>query len=1573
MTLGAGPSLRGLLSPLRTAPSFWLRPDSGVFTGGSRTLKASDKSAFIGTVRNTTRIAGVDFWVSLWVNPTAVSGYQYLFWDGGNNNVRGFHILLNGANIELSLSSGTGIVTGNSTGTVTAGAWSHIVVTADRDGNATFYINGAVAGTLIISSLNGNSLITAGTRYPTVACNDVIGDSFLGGSISQIGYGEGYVPTQADVTALYNNGNGLTYAEVEARGGSLATSLISNASRTGFYYNCNETDPTAGLIDQAGTLDLTRTGAELLTNTGFETRTGVTGASLAAGDKSNFEAADAAAFNLGTGDFVLNANEYRTSVGTNQTICGKYQDANNRWRWFINSSNYLEFVSLVGGTIVMNLVASTTALSSTTTKYHCQLVVDRNNIANCKMYVNGVSQDFSLSPYSVEQLSNTGFETAGAGGADIFANWSEVVSGGSATITDETTTVDTGSHAVKFNRTADNTYSLVQQNGILKANAKYTMTARVKSNAGSATFKFMLDNSTGDSASKTTTNAYATYTHTAISANSGATGIITYGGTDPLYVDNISCKPHIHILDTTTSLDNTGKFYVGQSGVATYYHDGRIAMLGIGKPADVTAAAVATAITNTAGTGGLGQYYNEQSSADKTALAWSVFYDLTESSGTRRNFVNPGTNDLSEVLATNLVTNGEMTTDTDWTKGTGWTVDNADSNVAAVDGSQTTFSNLAQAVAVTAGRNYTVAGDVTITADYLRVYVGNTSSAANWTTTGSKTSTITASGSASVLFTAGADTIATLDNVVLRPSSIPCHSDADVFGGWTEATAGFSRIDIETVSPQAGNLSMRYFKDAALSACYSTQSVLTVGSAYTITAFVKSTYTSCYIYLGSTAISLTGLNSSFAEKTVSGVCAGSATFLIGSGDSPSSTTTFDTVSCKSAAIAVGNGPAEAVARNTGSGSNLDGTLMGFTAAQKVTAYSSNTPDGSYSSTVANQGSAGTAYDGVMTGFADVRASHDNDIPSVLAGKITHSLRLDGVNDYIKMPTGSLDMPGSYITFSMWCKSSAALSGEVHLINIGGQRIIAWRGESSNKLAYKNGGVWGDFGSTPNDGDWHHIVVSLHGTTATIYEDGALSGGLSFCEMTDYITYDSTSAVAIGAAHDGASAFYSGLIADVRMYTSALSTDQIAELGSGSEATGATPVLKAIGYDVPRSVPSCAGGYSLTFDGSDDRVTFGTDPVGSGALTISAWIKLSGWGDGGLGRIFDNGKSNLLVKNAALSFVSDASTNADSAAGSLSLGVWLHVAVTRTAAGVTNLYVNGAASGTANQNSGTPAASTTTPMLGNRAALDRAFNGLIDDVRIYNSVLSPAQIAELYAGSEATGATPVLHIGFDEGPFGQPSDGDAVWGWESQEGNRYQLVNGTAANRVVHRLTGINGCPAEEGDGANDIMRVASITGMCITNPTIGIVCKPDDVILASPANQALIAVQDEASANNFLWAGISTDGKFTIQGNNAGTAFSVTASTVLSDATTYILVAKWDGSNWQLYINGITQTVARAGTEVTPATLTGLDSTTLFGRYSNATASNWFDGKIAEPFVDTLTDIRMFQLTRHWKRRYGIS
>jgi hypothetical protein len=121
------------------------------------------------------------------------------------------------------------------------------------------------------------------------------------------------------------------------------------------------------------------------------------------------------------------------------------------------------------------------------------------------------------------------------------------------------------------------------------------------------------------------------------------------------------------------------------------------------------------------------------------------------------------------------------------------------------------------------------------------------------------------------------------------------------------------------------------------------------------------------------------------------------------------------------------------------------------------------------------------------------------------------------------------------------------------------------------------------------------------------------------------------------------------------------------------------------------VPPASNLKSTYFNGTTSKVAFTGMNALTGITTISAQITPLALG----GYIFDNTKVRLKVNSSGyLSFSRDGTTFINSAAASIAINTTYNVLVTSTAAGVTNFYINGVLSGTANQAAGTPASGTT---------------------------------------------------------------------------------------------------------------------------------------------------------------------------------------------------------------------------------------------------------------------------------------
>lgn len=180
------------------------------------------------------------------------------------------------------------------------------------------------------------------------------------------------------------------------------------------------------------------------------------------------------------------------------------------------------------------------------------------------------------------------------------------------------------------------------------------------------------------------------------------------------------------------------------------------------------------------------------------------------------------------------------------------------------------------------------------------------------------------------------------------------------------------------------------------------------------------------------------------------------------------------------------------------------------------------------------------------------------------------------------------------------------------------------------------------------------------------------------------------------------------------------------------------------------------GSAASFNGTTSRINIGSatdiDNLGYGkAVTFAAWVNLTGWGESpgtpssGDGTIFGKSNTSLSVDDAAdtLNFATCTSgcggfVEKRSAASSISTGSWIHVCTTvgtgTISATLINHYIGGSLStpsftftdaATRNSDAGADA------FLGNySAAATGTFNGLIDEVRIYDSVEDCSVIAAI---------------------------------------------------------------------------------------------------------------------------------------------------------------------------------------------------------------------------------------------------
>ena len=172
-------------------------------------------------------------------------------------------------------------------------------------------------------------------------------------------------------------------------------------------------------------------------------------------------------------------------------------------------------------------------------------------------------------------------------------------------------------------------------------------------------------------------------------------------------------------------------------------------------------------------------------------------------------------------------------------------------------------------------------------------------------------------------------------------------------------------------------------------------------------------------------------------------------------------------------------------------------------------------------------------------YLDFKSSKSDTLKFPSAG----STSFDGVNDYINID--GLSFSGDKGTFAFWLNSTQ-VSAVKHLIDIadadGGNDVqLSFQANSGNQLGIRIGASYTRYSfSNHNDGNWHHVVFVLDGTSGTIYVDGVsetktIASSLNIVNATK---------AKIGSDNAGTNRFYEGKLANVAIWSRALEPEEI---------------------------------------------------------------------------------------------------------------------------------------------------------------------------------------------------------------------------------------------------------------------------------------------------------------------------------------------------------------------------------------------------------------------------------------------
>jgi hypothetical protein len=265
--------------------------------------------------------------------------------------------------------------------------------------------------------------------------------------------------------------------------------------------------------------------------------------------------------------------------------------------------------------------------------------------------------------------------------------------------------------------------------------------------------------------------------------------------------------------------------------------------------------------------------------------------------------------------------------------------------------------------------------------------------------------------------------------------------------------------------------------------------------------------------------------------------------------------------------------------------------------------------------------------------------------------------------------------------------------------------------------------------------WAHHVTVKDGTSLTYYRNGVEAGTSTITKTIDPNPFS------MGGDATNVVEMWRGYLSDVRIYDRALSADEISRLVGPvaywklDEGSGTTVVDSA--GNVPDGTfegdPQWAIGIiggALEFDG-DDWVNLGTPPdlVLTEAISISCWVNPAGFvGRQGFVHL-DAGYAFKVHEEGRLCFTTPGILDHESANTILEAGTWQHVAATFKPGQSEGLifYLNGVETERMNSSAINPG---TGPFRIGNNQWNETLTGLIDDVRIYDRILSADEISEL---------------------------------------------------------------------------------------------------------------------------------------------------------------------------------------------------------------------------------------------------
>jgi hypothetical protein len=382
-------------------------------------------------------------------------------------------------------------------------------------------------------------------------------------------------------------------------------------------------------------------------------------------------------------------------------------------------------------------------------------------------------------------------------------------------------------------------------------------------------------------------------------------------------------------------------------------------------------------------------------------------------------------------------------------------------------------------------------------------------------------------------------------------------------------------------------------------------------------------------------------------------------------------------------------------------------------------------------------------------------------PAWVNGKHGKALSFDGSSQHVDIGAPSdLELYDSF-TLSAWVRNTSSVGGRDFVLSKDtstGSRGFGIGDENNKFYLEVNGGqqILNTGPDISNTAGWHHITVTKSGMSWTAYVDGASIGNITITNPTPnsgahwYIS---------GRQYGGFFNGYQGQIDDVRIYNRALSGAEVATLyGVGQTTHTNSTTLGLVGHwtldEGSGSVANDSSGQgntgtlnnspawvagkfksALSFDGTNQYVSIGNAAsLQLSTGTASAWVKSSSCSSGFCAIVLKQFAYGAFIVSSGDLIIYDWGNGATRDTGiNIADGKWHHIAFS---------FQDGVTNGSVVYLDGLPVLTTTIAIFGQDTEVEigrggpnggatQPLNGSVDDVRIYNRALTPAEVSMLY--------------------------------------------------------------------------------------------------------------------------------------------------------------------------------------------------------------------------------------------------